>query len=213
MDITFCVTSRLAVSVCSQTFQKHCNASKRRPTSPKVQCQMPEDCQLPKKLSQQYRTAHSDRAHTKHLSDDTVTCEGLSNTAHGCGAISGHNVTQYLSGILKQQSLYLFCCYFHGHLALYDPCHISTHRKVQSPRELEVRKSVHHHTIQINQPKRCNSFTSLLLDVYVSLNMFRASPRPTSGAYNCINPLKTNRRLLYLKTQSVPRCKHFSSRL
>jgi len=28
-----------------------------------------------------------------------------------------------------------------------------------------------------------------------------------------INPLKSKRRLLYLKTQSVPRCKHFSSRL
>jgi len=28
-----------------------------------------------------------------------------------------------------------------------------------------------------------------------------------------INPLKTKRRPLYLKTQSVPRCKHFSSRL
>ena len=28
-----------------------------------------------------------------------------------------------------------------------------------------------------------------------------------------INPLKTKRRLLYLNTQSVPRCKHFSSRL
>jgi hypothetical protein len=28
-----------------------------------------------------------------------------------------------------------------------------------------------------------------------------------------INPLKTKRRLLYLKTQSVPRSKHFSSRL
>ena len=27
------------------------------------------------------------------------------------------------------------------------------------------------------------------------------------------NPSKTKRRLLYLKTQSVPRCKHFSSRL
>ena len=26
-----------------------------------------------------------------------------------------------------------------------------------------------------------------------------------------INPLKTKRRLLYLKTQSVPRCKHFMS--
>jgi len=28
-----------------------------------------------------------------------------------------------------------------------------------------------------------------------------------------INPLKTKRRPLYLKTQSVPRCKTFSSRL
>jgi len=28
-----------------------------------------------------------------------------------------------------------------------------------------------------------------------------------------LNPLKTKRRPLYLKTQSVPRCKHFSSRL
>jgi len=27
------------------------------------------------------------------------------------------------------------------------------------------------------------------------------------------NPLQTKRRPLYLKTQSVPRCKHFSSRL
>jgi len=33
---------------------------------------------------------------------------------------------------------------------------------------------VHRHKIQTNQPTRCNSFTSLLLDVYVSLNIFRA---------------------------------------
>jgi len=31
--------------------------------------------------------------------------------------------------------------------------------------------------------------------------------------YCLFNPLKTKCRLLYLKTQSVPRCKHFSSRL
>jgi len=43
-------------------------------------------------------------------------------------------------------------------------------------------KTVHHHTIQINQPTRCNIFSSLLLDVYVQLNMFRASSRPSSGA-------------------------------
>jgi len=43
--------------------------------------------------------------------------------------------------------------------------------------------------IQINQPTTCNSFTSLLLDVYVWLNMFRALPHPSSGAYNCISNL------------------------
>jgi len=55
--------------------------------------------------------------------------------------------------------------------------------------EFDVRKFVHHHTIQINEPTRCNVFTSLLLDVYVWFNMFRALPRPPSGAYNCINSL------------------------
>ena len=43
-------------------------------------------------------------------------------------------------------------------------------------------KSVHHHIIQINQPTKCNNSSSLLLDVYIQLNMFRASSRPSSGA-------------------------------
>jgi len=47
---------------------------------------------------------------------------------------------------------------------------------------VKVCNSVHHHTIQINQPTRCNNFSSLLLDVYVQLNMFWASSRPSSGA-------------------------------
>ena len=46
----------------------------------------------------------------------------------------------------------------------------------------QVCKSVHHHTIQINQPTRCNNFSSLLLDVYLQLNIFRPSSRPSSGA-------------------------------
>jgi hypothetical protein len=48
--------------------------------------------------------------------------------------------------------------------------------------KFKVCKSMHHHTIQINQPTRCNNFSSLLLDVYVHLNMFRASSCPSSGA-------------------------------
>jgi len=47
---------------------------------------------------------------------------------------------------------------------------------------VKVCKSVHHHTIQINQPTKCNNSSSLLLDVYVQLNMFRASSRPSSVA-------------------------------
>jgi hypothetical protein len=39
----------------------------------------------------------------------------------------------------------------------------------------KVRQSMHHHTFEINQPTRCNNFSSLLLDVYVRLNMFQAS--------------------------------------
>jgi hypothetical protein len=35
---------------------------------------------------------------------------------------------------------------------------------------------------QINQPTRRKNFSSLLLEVYVQLNMFRASSRPSSGA-------------------------------
>jgi hypothetical protein len=58
-----------------------------------------------------------------------------------------------------------------------------------SSNQFDVRKSVHHHTIQINQPTRCNSFKSLLLEVYVRLNMFRAPLRPLLGAYNCTRSL------------------------
>jgi len=36
---------------------------------------------------------------------------------------------------------------------------------------------------------------------------------PRNAGILDINLLKTKRRLLYLKTQSVPRCKHFSSLL
>jgi len=48
---------------------------------------------------------------------------------------------------------------------------------------------VHHREIQINQPTRSNSFTSLLLEVYVWLSMFRVPLRPSSGAYNCTRSL------------------------
>jgi hypothetical protein len=37
-------------------------------------------------------------------------------------------------------------------------------------KEFKVGKSVHNHSIPINQPTRCNNFLGLLLDVYVRLN-------------------------------------------
>ena len=45
--------------------------------------------------------------------------------------------------------------------------------------------------------------------------VFGKNLQPIQEVNECdsINPLKTKRRLPYLKTQSVPRCKHFSSRL
>jgi hypothetical protein len=48
--------------------------------------------------------------------------------------------------------------------------------------QFKICNSVHYHTIQINQPTRCNSFSSLLLDVYLQLNVFRAPSRPSSEA-------------------------------
>jgi len=42
---------------------------------------------------------------------------------------------------------------------------------------------VHHHTIPINQPNRRKNFPSLLLDVYVPLNMFQVSSLFTVGAW------------------------------
>ena len=85
----------------------------------------------------------------------------------------------------------------------------------------EVRKSVYHHTIQIIQPTRFNSFTSLLLDVYVWLNMFRVSPRPSPGAYNCTRSLWFYRwraavgALLVVVCQTIQptRCNSFTSLL
>jgi len=53
----------------------------------------------------------------------------------------------------------------------------------------DIKNNDEYNSIQIIQPTRCNSFTSLLLDVYMCLNMFRVSPRPSSGAYNCTKSL------------------------
>jgi hypothetical protein len=49
---------------------------------------------------------------------------------------------------------------------------------------LEIKVKIYNKncSIQINKPTRCNNFSSLLLDIYVQLNMFRASSPPSSRA-------------------------------
>jgi hypothetical protein len=61
------------------------------------------------------------------------------------------------------------------------------HKRAESPLRRRCwrkksRKKKNYTKFKINQPTRCNSFSSLLLDVYVQLNMFRAFSRPSSGA-------------------------------
>jgi hypothetical protein len=53
---------------------------------------------------------------------------------------------------------------------------------VQLFTEFKVCKSVHHHTIQINHQLDATISPVYYLDVYLQLNMFRASSRPSSGA-------------------------------
>ena len=54
--------------------------------------------------------------------------------------------------------------------------------KIGNKLNFKICKSVHRHTIPINQQTGCKNFPSLLLDVYVQLNVFRASSLPSSGA-------------------------------
>jgi hypothetical protein len=66
-----------------------------------------------------------------------------------------------------------------------DMFNLETKRKISHGIRIsgfKVCKSVHHHTIEINHPTRRNNFSILLLDVYLQLNMFQASSRPSSGA-------------------------------
>jgi len=62
------------------------------------------------------------------------------------------------------------------------------HKRAESPlrrrrwRKKKNMKKKNYPEFQINQPTRCNNFSSLLLDVYLQLNMFPASSRPSSGA-------------------------------
>jgi hypothetical protein len=53
----------------------------------------------------------------------------------------------------------------------------------------------------------------IYLYIYVSFSMFMYISVSQFDYTYKFNPLETKRRPLYLKAQSVPRCKHFSSTL
>jgi hypothetical protein len=53
---------------------------------------------------------------------------------------------------------------------------------VQYYRSFKVCKSVHHHTIQINHQPDATISPVYYLDIYLQLDMFRATSRPSSGA-------------------------------
>jgi hypothetical protein len=66
------------------------------------------------------------------------------------------------------------------------PVRINCHSVHIHEKKLGIREWIF---LNFNTAEFNGSFTSLLLDVYVWLNMFRASPRPSSGAYNCTRSL------------------------
>jgi hypothetical protein len=65
-------------------------------------------------------------------------------------------------------------------------------------------KSLLSHTTVVTLTKDFSNF------IYFPTLILIWYPIPVAARFN---PLKTKRRPLYLKTQSVPRCKHFSARL
>ena len=55
---------------------------------------------------------------------------------------------------------------------------------------------------------------SILLQTWtMDINLVLFKTMQSGSEFHLFNSLKTKRRLLYLKTQSVPHCKHFSTRL
>jgi len=54
---------------------------------------------------------------------------------------------------------------------------------------------------------------STVSTLFLTKRAMRSRVRANEFGYLFLNLLKTKPRRLYLKTQSVPRCKHFSSRL
>jgi hypothetical protein len=68
--------------------------------------------------------------------------------------------------------------------------------------------------VEYSQLQSCHlcEFLNTTLSLMTSKSQYTVS-QLTKPSVLRVKPLHTKRRTLYLKTQSVPRCKHFSSRL
>jgi hypothetical protein len=90
--------------------------------------------------------------------------------------------------------------------------------QLQQDHKLEVNRATHHSLRRQAKPCYCNNITAILFPcVHITMQWIRSSFQTMfseTGTVLCLfNLLKAERRPLYLKAQSVPRCKHFSSRL
>jgi hypothetical protein len=76
-------------------------------------------------------------------------------------------------------------------------------RKSRARNDRTFQQRARNNPVNVNMPAKTR-------DLSVVRNIPKYLPRLS---YTTVNLLKTERRLLYLKAQSVPRSKHFSSRL
>ena len=101
----------------------------------------------------------------------TLRIEGLSNIALGCGAISDHNLTEYLSDCFSNNEACLYArpssfgCYFHGHLGFCGPTCASTLNVLclwsQSPRELFTEPGWWTRNVEKPEPNRAASHITI----------------------------------------------------
>jgi len=119
-----------------------------------------------------------------HLLVHSISVNGPLTHGRGTYTIISHNSSAWFSfnsiNTLNHKAT-LQSHNWHVQFGALEEKNLNNNKNYNYYYKLKFGSSVHHHTIQINQPTRCNNFPSLLLDVYVQLNMFRASSRPSSG--------------------------------
>ena len=93
-----------------------------------------------------------------------------------------HNSQTLVPALSQINPVYILACLFRYVLVL-----LVTSASRSS--EFKVCKSLHHYTIQINQPTRCNNLSSLLLDVIYSSTCFGRPHAHHQELNNCSSSL------------------------